>query len=83
MRLDGWKDFEGRIFWAAGPMGPEVIPGRYQVRMTVDGKSQTRDFDISMNPRSAAAGVTVADLQARLDLATRIRDRVTPPTRPC
>jgi photosystem II stability/assembly factor-like uncharacterized protein len=77
MRLDGWTDFEGRIFWAAGPIGPEVVPGRYQVRMTVDGTPQSRDFEVEINPRSAAAGVTVADLQARLDLATRIRDRVT------
>lgn len=77
MRLDGWKDFEGRIFWAAGPIGPEVVPGQYRVRMTVDGKSQTRDFQVKINPRSAAAGVTVADLRARLDLAKRIRDRVT------
>jgi hypothetical protein len=30
-----------------------------------------------MNPRAAAQGVTMADLQARFDLATRIRDRVT------
>jgi photosystem II stability/assembly factor-like uncharacterized protein len=77
MRLDGWKDFEGRIFWAAGNQGPEVLPGRYQVRMSVDGRSQTRGFEVKINPRSAAAGITVADLKARMDLATRIRDRVT------
>ncbi|MCG6956108.1 MAG: glycosyl hydrolase [Gemmatimonadetes bacterium] len=77
MRLDSWKDFEGRIFWAAGPIGPEVVPGHYQVRMIVDGGPQVRDFEVEINPRSATAGVTVADLQARLDLAIRIRDRVT------
>jgi hypothetical protein len=47
------------------------------VRMTVDGSPQTRDFEVQINPRSAAAGITIADLQARLDLAIRIRDRVT------
>ncbi|MDP2955305.1 MAG: hypothetical protein Q8N53_02690, partial [Longimicrobiales bacterium] len=77
MRTAGWTDFEGRIFWAAGPIGPAVLPGRYQVRLTVDGKAQTRDFEIKMNPRAAANGATVADLQARYDLATKIRDRVT------
>ncbi|GMV07634.1 MAG: hypothetical protein AMXMBFR53_39090 [Gemmatimonadota bacterium] len=76
MRTAGWTDFEGRIFWAAGPVGPAVLPGRYQVRLTVDGASQTRDFEIKMNPRAAANGVTLADLQARYDLSTRIRDRV-------
>ncbi len=76
MRTDGWTDFEGRIFWAAGNQGPAVLPGRYQVRLTVDGRSQTRDFEIEMNPRSVANGATVADLRARFELATRIRDRV-------
>ncbi len=76
MRTAGWTDFSGRIFWAASPIGPAVLPGRYQVRLTADGSSQTRDFEIRMNPRAAAAGVTLADLQARYDLATRIRDRV-------
>ncbi len=76
-RLEGWTDFDGRIFWAAAPVGPEVLPGRYQVRMTVDGASQTRDFDIRMNPRAAELGVTMADLRARFELAREIRDRVT------
>jgi photosystem II stability/assembly factor-like uncharacterized protein len=77
MRLEGWTDFEGRIFWAAGNQGPAVVPGDYRVTLTVDGKSQSQDFEIKMNPRAEAAGVTVADLQARFDLAIRIRDKVT------
>jgi photosystem II stability/assembly factor-like uncharacterized protein len=76
MRTEGWTDFEGRIFWAAGNAGPAVLPGAYQVRLTVDGNSQTRDFEIEMNPRAMAEGVTVADLRARFDLAQQIRDRV-------
>ncbi|HSM59398.1 MAG TPA: hypothetical protein VK849_01320 [Longimicrobiales bacterium] len=76
MRTEGWADFEGRIFWAAGNAGPAVLPGPYQVRLTVDGASQTRDFEIEMNPRAVADGVTVADLRARFELAQRIRDRV-------
>lgn len=76
-RLEGWTDFEGRIFWAAGNQGPAVLPGRYQVRLTVDGESMTQDFEIKMNPRAIAEGVTVADLQERFDFAIRIRDRVT------
>jgi photosystem II stability/assembly factor-like uncharacterized protein len=77
MRTEGWTDFDGRIFWAAGNSGPAVLPGAYQVRLTVDGNSQTRDFQIEMNPRAMAEGVTLADLQARFDLAQQIRDRVT------
>ena len=76
MRLEGWTDFEGRIFWAAGNQGPAVLPGKYTVRLTVDGRSQSRDFEIKMNPRAAAQGVTLADLQERFKLALQIRDRV-------
>ncbi len=76
MRTQAWTDFDGRIFWAARDVGPSVIPGHYQVRLTVDGSAQTRGFDIAMNPRVAASGVTLADLKERFDLATKIRDRV-------
>ncbi len=76
MREEGWTDFEGRIFWAAGPVGPAVLPGDYQVRLTVDGESQTRDFTIEMNPRAIAAGVTMADLVERYEFAQQLRDRV-------
>ena len=76
-RLAGWTDFEGRIFWAAGPIGPAVLPGTYTVRLTADGTVRTQDFEIRMNPRAVASGVTMADLRARFDLAVQIRDRVT------
>jgi len=74
MRLEGYTDFDGRIFWAAGNMGPAVVPGTYTVRLSVEGTPvATRDFVIRADPR--IEGVTTEDLQARFDLATRIRDR--------
>lgn len=76
-RLAGWTDFDGRIFWAAGNQGPAVLPGTYRVRLTVDGESMEQDFEIRMNPRAAAEGVTMAELQERFDFSIRIRDRVT------
>ncbi len=76
MRDQAWTDFEGRIFWAAGPIGPALLPGPYQVRLTVDGESQTRDFEIRMNPRSVEEGVTMADLEQRFEFAMQLRDRV-------
>jgi photosystem II stability/assembly factor-like uncharacterized protein len=76
MRHPGYTDFEGRIFWAAGNNGPAALPGRYAVRLTVGGRTMTQDFEIEMNPRAAAANVTMAELQDRFDFAMRIRDRV-------
>ncbi len=76
MRYPGWTDFPGRIFWAARPSGPEALPGRYTVRLTVDGRTATQDFDIEMNPRAAKEGVTLADLREQFRFAMQIRDRV-------
>jgi len=75
MRLDGYTDFEGRIFWAAGNTGPAVVPGDYSVALAVDGApAGVRTFRLGLDPR--IQGVTQADLQAQFDLAVRIRDRV-------
>jgi photosystem II stability/assembly factor-like uncharacterized protein len=74
LRLAGYTDFEGRIFWAAGNMGPAVVPGPYSVTLTVDGREVgSRNFELKVDPR--VEGVTQADLQARFDLALQIRDR--------
>ena len=36
------------------PSGPKVIPGTYQVRLTVDGKVQNQPLRVIMDPRSPA-----------------------------
>jgi hypothetical protein len=75
LRHRGYTDFEGRIFWPPPNLGPKVVPGRYQVRLTAGGVVQTRPLEVRLDPRLAGS-VTQADLQRRLDLAIRIRDRV-------
>jgi len=41
------------------PLGPTIVPGKYTVRLTVDGKSQTAPLTIKMDPRvkTPAAGL--------------------------
>ncbi|NJD17889.1 MAG: hypothetical protein FIA95_01185 [Gemmatimonadetes bacterium] len=56
----------------AGRSMPRAVPGTYQVRLTVDGKSATQPLELKIDPRLAADGLTVADLQAQYDLALRI-----------
>jgi photosystem II stability/assembly factor-like uncharacterized protein len=74
LRLEGYTDFEGRIFWAAGNMGPAVPPGPYSVTLKVDGEEVgTRDFQIRLDPR--IQDVTTADLEERFALGLKIRDR--------
>jgi hypothetical protein len=50
------------------------VPGKYQVKLTVAGKSFTAPLEIKEDPRIEA---TQADLEKQLELAMKIRDRVT------
>jgi hypothetical protein len=56
--------------------GPTVVPGTYMARLTVDGRQQTRSFEILMDPRVAADGVTVSNLQEQFDLGIEIRTAI-------
>jgi len=57
-----------------GTRGPVAVPGKYQVRLTVDGKSQVAPFEVKLDPR---VNVTQADLQKQFDLLMQIRDELT------
>jgi hypothetical protein len=56
-----------------GALGPLVVPGKYQVRLTVDGKSQTAPIEVKLDPR---VNVAQADLQKQFDLLLQIRDEL-------
>jgi photosystem II stability/assembly factor-like uncharacterized protein len=74
LRHPGATDFPGMILWAAGTNGPRVPPGRYRVRLTVDGRAVgAEEFNVRIDPR--LTGVTQADLEAQSALALRVRDR--------
>jgi photosystem II stability/assembly factor-like uncharacterized protein len=65
--------FPGMILWGATQSGPTVLPGKYQVRLTADGVTQSQPFTLVKHPRR---DISDADLQYQWDLATRIRDKV-------
>jgi hypothetical protein len=59
--------------------GPVVVPGTYTARLTADGAAFSvteRSFEVLMDPRVAADGVTLADLQAQFDLGIEIRTAI-------
>jgi len=60
-----------------GRSGPWVVPGVYQVRLTVGGWSSTRRFRLLPDPRVVKSGVTQADLEQQFGLAVAARDLVT------
>ncbi len=56
--------------YEAGAKGPLALPGQYQARMTMDGKTLTAPFDLKMDPR-----VTVSreDLEKQFTTLLEIR----------
>ncbi len=65
--------FPGMILWAGGVRGPAVVPGTYQVRLTVDGKTQTQKFEVRKDPRLTT---TPEQFNAQLELALQTRDKL-------
>ena len=57
--------------------GVTLPPGQYQVRLKTGTVSQTQPFSVAIDPRVAADGVTVADLQQQFDHNMRMRELVT------
>ena len=47
--------------------GLPVPPGPYQARLNVRGESQTQQFNVLIDPRIEAGGVTVADLREQYE----------------
>ena len=51
------------------PSGPKAVPGIYQIRLTVDGKTQDQSLQVVMDPRSPATSEVLAQ---QLQLGRRI-----------
>jgi photosystem II stability/assembly factor-like uncharacterized protein len=58
----------GAFYGDDGPKGPLVMPGRYQLRLTVRGKSQTEPLEVVLDPRLK---VPAAEQDELFDLSTR------------
>jgi photosystem II stability/assembly factor-like uncharacterized protein len=58
-------------FSAAVPVGPEVVPGTYDVTLDYGGAAQKQSFQIRLDPRLPT---TQAELQQRFDLLMRIHE---------
>ena len=68
----GVVTFPGMVLWGASTSGPLALPGTYQVKLTVDGQSQTQPLVVRKHP---LRGTPDADLQQQVTLALQIRDR--------
>ena len=72
-RYEGAAKVAHAPIWGGDTRGPEAVPGRYQVRLTVLEKSFTAPLEIKADPR---LNVNQADLQKQFDLLMKIRDKL-------
>jgi hypothetical protein len=74
LRYEGAPRIPNSPLWGGSTEGPIAVPGQYQVRLTVDGKSQTQSFNIVPDPRLK---LTADDLKKQFDLMESILGKVT------
>ncbi len=74
LHYEGATKIPHSALWGGGTDGPEALPGSYQVRLTVLGKSYTTPLEIKPDPR---LHVTQEDLGKQFDLLIKIRDKLT------
>src|SRR5947207_3378117 len=73
LRYDDPIQIPGAFYSGTGPKGPLALPGDYQVKLTVGGKSQTAPLHLVIDPRTKAQE---AGLQKQFTLATQVNDRI-------
>ncbi len=74
LRYEGATKVPHAPLWGGSTEGPEALPGTYQVRLTVLGKTYTAPLEIKADPRLK---VSPEDLAKQFDLLLKIRDKVT------
>ena len=74
LRYEGATRVPKAPLWGGNTDGPKALPGTYQVRLTVLGKSYTAPLEIRADPRLK---IGQEDLAKQFDLLLKIRDKVT------
>ncbi len=74
LRMPNARSLPGLIMWAGTLAGPRVVPGTYQVRLTVDGKAVgTEAFAIKADPRIAT---TQDEFQKQYDFLMKANEKL-------
>jgi hypothetical protein len=73
LRYPDATTFPGLIMWAGSTTGPRVSPGKYVVRLTADGKTQTQSFEVKKDPRLET---TSEEYAKQLSLSLQVRDKL-------
>ncbi|HVS00854.1 MAG TPA: glycosyl hydrolase [Thermoanaerobaculia bacterium] len=73
MRYEPAREFPKMILWSGDLVGPRIVPGQYQARLTVGQEVRTVPFEVRNDSRSSA---TQADLEAQLQFLLAARDKL-------
>lgn len=73
LRGESAANVPGVAVWGGRAQGMFAMPGRYQVRLTANGKTETAPLEIKLDPRLK---VTTAELQQQHDLGNKIWDDI-------
>ncbi len=75
LRTEPIVGFPGMILWGAGLNGPAVPPGRYTLRLNVDGQVMNAPLVVQRNP--LIDDVSDADLHKQYQFGRQVRDKAT------
>ncbi len=72
LRYEEAHHVPGYYLWeyGSGARGPVAVPGKYQARLTVEGKSETEPFEVKLDPR---VHVSPADLEQQFNMLSLIQ----------
>ncbi len=73
LRYPGFTSFDGMVLYSSPNVGPKAVPGTYQVRLKVNGESQTASFRVLKDPRLPN---TEEDYRKQFDFLMQVRDEV-------
>ena len=74
-RYDPPAQIDGAFYTGEPPRGPLVIPGTYQVKLTVKGVTQTAPLEVKPDPRLQSS-VSAADMQKQIEVALEVRQDI-------
>jgi photosystem II stability/assembly factor-like uncharacterized protein len=63
----------GAFYYGEGPRGPLALPGDYQVKLTVGGKTQTAPLHLAIDPRIKDAEPVIPK---QFELSSKVVDRI-------
>jgi len=73
LRYESPVETPGLFYAGNGPEGPIVLPGKYRLTLTANGKSESADLVVLPDPR---VKTSPADIQKAFDLQMKVHDRI-------